>query len=177
MRKFVWLTVIIIIGSFVGCNGDRILSNYLFEQYCNEEGSTGQFIYEQVGLGEEYFIPMPDKPEEKWKVNQRYVIGENSLIDKIKLEQHFIIGKYKESELLSQIGPIVSRKTSVIRKRDNKLLGKSVSLVNRLGWLNLLSILGQSSREYCPKGYDRDKGLSEDEQLHATLIKNIFYRK
>ena len=75
MRKFVWLTVIIIIGSFVGCNGDRILSNYLFEQYCNEEGSTGQFIYEQVGLGEEYFIPMPDKPEEKWKVNQRYVIG------------------------------------------------------------------------------------------------------
>lgn len=173
MKYFFWSIIILILGSFVACNGDRVISEHLFEKYCNEEGRTGQFIYERVGLGEEYFIPIP---EEKWKTNQHYIIDGNLLINKKRLEQDFIIGKYKESKLISQIGPIFSRNTSITRKRDNKLIGKSISLVNRLGWWNLLSILGQSSREYCPSGYDPNSGLSEDEQLHATLIKNIFYR-
>ena len=174
MKYFFWSVTIIVVGSFVGCNGDRVLSNYLFEQYCNEEGRTGQFIYERVALGKEYFIPIPKDPR---KVNQHFVVDDNFMMDKALLEQNYAFSKYSEVIPLSTIGPISSIETSVIRKKDSKLLGKSVSLSNRQGWLAERNILGQNEGDSCPRGYNKNTGSHEDSLLHATLIKNIFYRK
>jgi hypothetical protein len=173
MKKFIWF-IIIIVGSFVGCNGDRVLSNYLFEYYCNEEGRTGQFIYERVSLGEEYFISIPKDPR---KINQHFVVDGIRMMDKALLEEKYAFSKYSEVKQLSSIGPIYSLETSVIRKSDNKLLGKSVSLDNRQGWLAERNILGQNEGDSCPRGYDKNTGSYEDSLLHATLVKNVFYKK
>jgi len=173
MKNISRITIFIIVGSFVGCYGDATYSNYLFEQYCNEEGRTGQFIYERVGLGEEYFIPIPKDPRE---INQHFVVDGNSMMNKALLEQKYAFSKYSEVKLLSSIGPIYSIETSVIRKSDNKLLGKSVSLNNRKGWLAERNVLGQNEGDKCPREYNKQKESYESSLLHATLIKNIFYR-
>ncbi|NQY37915.1 MAG: hypothetical protein HRT37_23770, partial [Alteromonadaceae bacterium] len=80
MKYFIWITIIIIVGSFATCNGDRMYSDYLFEQYCNEEGRTGQFIYERVGLGEEYFMPIPKDEVELRRVYNGFFIDEKKLL-------------------------------------------------------------------------------------------------
>ncbi len=174
MKYFFRGIIIIVVGSFVGCYGDRILSNYIFEQYCNEEGRTGQFIYERVALSDEYFIPIPKDPR---KVNFHFIVDDNLEMDKTLLEKDYVFSKYKEAIPLSSIGPIFSIETSVTRKSDNKVLGKSISLANRQGWLTQRNILGQSPSDSCPRGYDKNTGSHEDSLLHATLAKNIFYRK
>ena len=174
MKYFIWITIIIIVGSFATCNGDRMYSDYLFEQYCNEEGRTGQFIYERVGLGEEYFLPIPKDPR---KVNFHFIVDDNLMMDKALLEKDYVFSKYSEVMPLSTIGPITSLETSVTRRRDGELLGKSVSLFNSQGWLAERNILGQNEGDSCPRGYNKNTGSYEDSLLHATLIKNIFYRK
>lgn len=173
MKNISRITIFIIVGSFVGCYGDAIYSNYLFEQYCNEEGRTGQFIYERVGLGDEYFIPIPKDPR---KANFHFIVDDNFMMNKSLLEKDYVFSKYSEAILLSTIGPITSRETSVTRRSDNKVLGKSVSLSNRQGWLARRNILGQNQSDRCPRGYDKNTDMSEDSVLHATLITNIFYR-
>ena len=173
MKYFIWITIIIIVGSFATCNGDRMYSDYLFEQYCNEEGRTGQFIYERVGLSEEYFIPIPQDPR---KINQHLVVDDNLMMDKALLEKDYIFSKYREVMPLSTIGPISSIETSIIRRSDNKLLGKSVNLSNRQGWLAERNILGQNSGDWCPRGYDKNKAIHKYSQLHSTLIRSVFYR-
>mgnify|MGYP003636482341 CR=1 FL=1 len=173
MKQFFRIIIFIIVGSFVGCNGDRILSNYLFEYYCNEKGRTGQFIYERVGLGEEYFIPIPKDPR---KVNFHFIVNGNFMMDKALLEKDYIFSKYSEVIPLSSIGPISSIETSVTRKSDNKVLGKSISLSNRQGWLAERNVLGQNEGDKCPREYNKQKESYESSLLHATLIKNIFYR-
>jgi hypothetical protein len=174
VKYFFWSIIIFVVGSFVACNGDRVISEHLFEKYCNEEGRTGQFIYERVSLDDEYFIPIPKDPR---KVNFHFIVDDNFMMDKELLEKDYAFSKYSEVIPLSSIGPISSIETSVTRKSDNKVLGKSVSLSNRQGWLAQQSILGQSPSDSCPRGYDKSKGSHEDSLLHATLVKNIFYKK
>jgi hypothetical protein len=174
MKQIFRIIIFIIVGSFVGCYGDKLLSDYVFEQYCNEEGRTGQFIYERVSLDDEYFIPIPNDPR---KVNFHFIVDDNFMMDKARLEKDYVFSKYSEVIPLSSIGPISSIETSVTRKSDNKVLGKSISLSNRQGWLAQQSILGQSYSDICPRGYNKSIGVSEGGLLHATLFENIFYRK
>lgn len=166
------LIAIVTVSNLSACAIDRIRSERLFEQYCNEEGRVGQFIYERVALGEEFFVPIPKDPR---KINQHFVVG-NGMMDKALLEQKYVFSKYSEVKLLSSIGPIYSIETSVIRKSDNKLLGKSVSLNNRKGWLAESNVLGQNEGDKCPREYNKQKESYESSLLHATLIKKIFYR-
>lgn len=174
MKYIYGLLVIVLLGAIPACHGDRILSEYLFEKYCNEEGRVGQFIYERVGLGDEYFIPIPKDPR---KVNFHFIVDDNLMIDKSLLEQDYVFSKYSEVTPLSVIGPISSLETSVTRRHDNKLLGKSVSLSNRQGWLAERNILGLNEGDSCPRGYDKSTGSHKASLLHATFIKNLFYRK
>ncbi|MBO1273676.1 hypothetical protein J3L11_18785, partial [Shewanella sp. 4t3-1-2LB] len=83
MKAYTWF-LILIVGSFTGCYGDRIISDLLFESYCNEYGRTGQFIYERVGLGEDYFIPIPKDPRE---VNEHFVVDGILMMNKTILDQ------------------------------------------------------------------------------------------
>ncbi|CAM4156675.1 hypothetical protein [Shewanella aquimarina] len=170
----IFIGFMLIAGSFIGCYGDRVISNLLFENYCSEEGRTGQYIYERVGLGEEYFLSIPKDPRE---VNFHFVVDSSLMINRELLEKDYIFSDYQESIPLSIIGPVYSLETSVIRKSDGKLLGKSISLFNSQGWLAELNILGQNEGDSCPRGYDKELNASEIGSLHSTLYKKIFYRK
>lgn len=174
MKSIKWIFLIVLLSTYSSCHWDYHLSNYLFEEYCNEEGRTGQFIYERVALGDEYFMPIPEDPR---RIDYDLIIKGNLMINRERLEQDYYLSKYRERILLSEIGPISSNETSIIRRRDNKLLGKSVSLFNKQGWLAERNILGHNEGERCPGGYDKNAGLYEDSLLHTTLIENIFTAK
>ncbi len=175
MKIIKWMLLIVLVGGYPACYWDYHLSNYLFDKYCNEEGHVGQFVYERVGIDESYFVPIPKDPT---KIDQHLVVSTDLMIDRSALEQRYLISRYKKvTKKVSSIGPIYTLETSVIRKSDQKLIGTSVSLVNRLGWWNLRSILGQSSRRFCPSGVNNKTGLSKDSELHATLFTNIFFRE
>lgn len=174
MNKFKWIPLIIIVGSFVGCYGDMAISNLLFKKYCNEEGRTGQFIYERVPLGEEYFRPIPKGGVELRRVDNGFFINERKLlIDKHHLLQSFIINTM-EKTMLSPIGPIYTYETTIVRKSDGKVLSKAVSLLNKKGWWSRKSVLGFTVGDSCPK-YKNSSGniLKSD---HSDVLRNTFYK-
>jgi len=153
---------------------DYHVSKYLFKQYCEEEGRVGLFIYEKVALPDEYFMPYPKDKDEIFNLSNRFVIDEDLVFDKTKLEEKYTF-TYRKVVSLSDIGPINSLETSVFRRSDNKLLGKAVSLTNHLGsWIDS-SKFGKKV-EHCPTGYD-ERGLSNSGKLHLGLIKEIFYKR
>jgi len=175
MKKISWIIIVFIVGSFTACNGDRIIAEFLFEKYCNEEGRTGQFIYERVGLGDEYFIPIPKDERDLVRVNDQYFIDDKKLlIDKHRLMQDFILSPQKQI-VLSEIGPIYSYEYTIIRKSDGKVLSKSVSLLNKKGWLSRQSILGMTVGDTCPK-YKDTLGRFVAKSDHFDLLRNTFYK-
>lgn len=175
MKISKWLFIIVLVGSYPSCYWDYHLSNYLFEQYCNEEGRTGQFIYERVGLGEEYFIPIPKDERELIRVDNGFFIDDRKLlIDKNQLVQDFDISRQKKT-ILSRIGPIYSYEYNIIRKSDGKVLSKSVDLLNKKGWWSRKSVLGMTVGDTCQK-YKNPKGLYSSKSAHTGLIKNTFYK-
>ena len=72
-------TFIIIASLSTGCF-DRMRSELLFEQYCNEEGRVGQFIYEKVELSAEYFRPIPLGEKELLRLDKRFYINDKKLL-------------------------------------------------------------------------------------------------
>lgn len=76
--------------------------------------------------------------------------------------------------MLSSIGPIYSYETTILRKFDGTELGKTVSVVNKKGWLHELNFLMHNSGEYCPS-YTSKSGQNIGNPDHFTLIQNIFY--
>jgi len=175
MKKPFLIIMIMIVGSFVGCYSDMAISNLLFKKYCNEEGRTGQFIYERVPLSEEYFIPIPKGGVELRRVDNGFFINERKLlIDKHRLIQDFNISAQKQTTL-SRIGPIYSYEYTIVRKSDGKILSQSVSLLNKKGWLSRQSILGMTVGDTCQK-YKNPKGLYSSKSAHTGLIKNTFYK-
>ena len=176
MNKFVGFILILIVGSFTGCYGDGIISNLLFEMYCNEEGRTGQFIYERVGLGEEYFIPIPKDERELLQVDKGFFIDDRKLlIDKRRLLKRFNVNRAKKT-ILSRIGPIYTHERTIVRKSDGKVLSRSVNLLNKKGWLARGIILGITDSDSCPKNKDV-YGRLVYTSSHTGLVSNTFYKK
>ena len=175
MKIIAWIFMIVLIGAYPACSWDAHLSNYLFEQYCNEEGRTGQFIYERVGLGEEYFIPIPKDERELIRVDNGFFInGKKLLIDKQRFLRDFTINTMEEM-MLSSIGPIYSYETTIVRKSDGKVLSKAVDLLNKKGWLSRQSILGMTVGDSCPQ-YKDNRGRFISKSAHTGVIKNTFYK-
>ena len=165
----------ITLSSLAACVSDRARSEQLFEQYCNEEGRVGQFIYERVTLGEEFFRPIPTDEKELRHVDEGYYFysdGKKRLIDKQRFKQSYTINDLRET-MLSPIGPIYSVETTIVRKSDGKVLSKAVSLLN---------MLDKTSKYFpvegvtCPKGRD-SKGNSFFYEKHTNLIENTFVLK
>ncbi|GIU06114.1 hypothetical protein TUM4261_09030 [Shewanella sp. c952] len=176
MKASTWF-LILIAGSFTGCYGDRILSNLLFDKYCSEEGRTGQFIYERVGLGEEYFIPIPKNRRELVRVDRGYFIDNDKLlIDEKRFLKDFVYSDTREI-LISQFGPIYSYENTVVRKSDNKVLSKKIFLVNEKGWLFRQSILWVAVGDHCPEYRGNLVVKSESKTFYKDLIDNTFYKK
>lgn len=166
-----WILLVLIMGSYSACHWDYHLSKYLFKQYCEEEGRVGLFIYEKVELDDEYFMPFP-KDKDPRDLDQRFVVGDNLMINRKRFDKEYIFDDYKEIPL-SAIGPIFSVETWVLRKGDGKVLGKAVSLTNHLGWWIESSKFGNKD-ESCPSGRDK-YGLWNFHRARRLLIKKVFY--
>lgn len=174
MKKSVWILLAVIMSSYTACHWDYHLSNYLFKKYCSEEGRTGLFIYEKVALGDEYFMPFP-KDKDPRDLDRRFIFEDNLMINRKRFEKDYIFDVYK-SIPLSSIGPIIAVETSVIRKDDQKLLGKAVSLANRKGWwYRKIASFGQLTSETCPSGRD-ERGTPNYYKHHDLLVKEIMYK-
>lgn len=180
MKYFIGFIKIIIItitvGSLSACVGylsDRAHSERLFEQYCHEEGRVGQFIYERVALGLEYFRPIPTDARELLGLDKRYYInGKKLLINKQRFKQSYTLNN-REKTILSPTGPIYSIETTIVRKADGKILSKAVSLLN---------MLDKTSKYFpvegvtCPTGRDI-KGVPLFIKEHSNLIENTFFKE
>ena len=167
------LIAIVAISSLSACVGpfsERARSEKLFEQYCHEEGRIGQFIYERVALGPEFFKPIPTDEVELRRVEHSYYIeGKTLLIDKEVFSHVYDLNILKKSRL-SEIGPIDSYETTIVRKSDGKVLSKGVSLSNMQGQTRGYFPI---SAVYCPSGADV-KGNSLFYKPHTSLIENTF---
>jgi len=173
MKKIMWLFLILVFGSYTACRWDYHLSSYLFDRYCSEEDRVGSFIYERIELGDEYFVPLPLNEEERRDVSQRYVFREALMIDLLLFEENYDVSEFRAVTPLSDIGPIVSISSSVIRKRDDKVLGKVVTLANHRGWWIDSSPFG-GGVAFCPYGFNQ-MGDSNAGLAHQNLIKDVFH--
>ena len=100
---------IIAISSLSACVSDKARSEKLFEKYCNEERRVGQFIYERVASGEEYFRPLPTDEVELRRIEDSfYIDNKRLLIDKERFMKSYTLNYLKRKEL-SPIGPILRR--------------------------------------------------------------------
>ncbi len=166
--------LIVVVGSISACSSiEKIRSDSLFEQYCNEEGRVGQFIYERVALGEEFFRPIPTDVRELDRIeNSFYIDNKKLLIDKERFLEHYNI-KYLKRRELSSIGPIYSVESALIRKSDGKVLSKAVSLVNKRGKTSkVFPVQGVT----CPSGKDKN-GHPLYNFHHFNLVDNTFYKQ
>jgi hypothetical protein len=163
---------LLLIGSLNGCAIERMRSEHLFEQYCNEEGRVGQFIYERVALSEEYFRPIPTDQKELDRIeNSFYIDNKALLIDKKRFKQSYSLN-YLKRKVLSPIGPIYSVESTIVRKSDGKVLSKAVSLLNKLGKTSkYFPVQGVT----CPTGRD-NKGHPFYNMHHFNLIENTFFK-
>ncbi|TPH14224.1 hypothetical protein [Litorilituus lipolyticus] len=173
--RFVFVALsIALISSLSACSSiEKIRSDSLFEQYCYEEGRVGQFIYERVALGEEYFRPIPtDEVELRRTENGYYIDNRKLLIDKERFKQSYT-RNFFERKVLSPIGPIYSVESTLVRKSDGRVLSKAVSLLNMQGRTrNYVPIRGI----YCPIGQDSN-GNDLSHKYHLNLIENTFYKQ
>lgn len=166
-------TPLILIASLSGCIVNKMHSEYLFEQYCNEEGRVGQFIYERVALSEEYFREIPtDEVELRRIADSYYINNKKLLIDKVRFKQDYSRNFLKRNEI-SSVGPIYSVESTLVRKSDGKVLSKAVSLLNMQGKTSKYFYV---EGVYCPTGQD-SKGQGLSQKHHFNLIENTFYKQ
>jgi hypothetical protein len=172
--SFIKISIIAItVSSISACSSiERMRSDSLFEQYCNEEGRVGQFIYERVELGEEFFRTIPTDQRELDRIGKGYYLYNNDkkvLIDKEVFSQFYERNGLKKIRL-SDVGPIYSIETTIVRKSDGKVLSKAVSLLNMRGQTRgYFPIEGV----YCRQGRDV-KGTSLHYKEHYNLINKTF---
>jgi len=163
----------IAISSLISCVSNRSRSEQLFEQYCHEEGRVGQFIYERVALGEEFFRPIPSDAKALRYVNEKFYIDKRKLlIDKQHFKQSYTLNN-RGKTILSKNGPIYSVESTIVRNSDGKVLSKAVSLLN---------MLDKTSKYFpvegvtCPSGRNL-KGDPISSTIHFNLIKKTFISK
>ena len=160
---------------------DYYVSQYLFEQLCNDETKIGLFVYEHVELGESEIIRAPVKEYERRKIggeeNSPYKISEGVFADPDALSEKFEVTllRYKY-EKVNSIGPMYTRKSLVTRKSDGKLLGEAVTGTNSMGWANRTLHIGHYTGQTCKRGVIKRGGWGTGE-YHRKLISSLFYVK
>ncbi len=165
---------------FIGCLylvscGDYHVSNIVFNRYCNDKEFVGQFIYERIGLTKELFQEIPKDGSRLFKTRTSlYIENRKHLIDEKKFNALYSYRFSKRTKLFP-VGPIYLTETTVTRKSDNKLLGKSVSLTNKKGWLSETNLVWLNTGDKCPI-YRSEHGLNLVNTDHSSLIRNIFYK-
>jgi hypothetical protein len=163
MKKLLW-TSAIIAGAYLLLRWDYHVSNYMFERLCNDDSRIGLFVYEEVALGGEYFMPFPEDAEER-DLDRRFIFGDNLMLNRERLEEDYEF-------IVNEVGPIGLVATSVILKSDNKILGKAVSAGNQQGWLNRLGAFDGIPGASCPSGRD-ENGFSNNRKNHDNLLREV----
>lgn len=168
---------LIVIGCLylVSC-GDYHISNLVFNNYCSDENFVGQFVYERVGLPEEMFLKLPESSLGRSQHSSSLFINNKTELINGKKFNALYDYQFLIKTTFFPIGPIYQTETTVTRKVDGKLLGKAVSLTNKLGWFHELDLLWLNTGVYCPV-YKSKQGLNLGNSDDSTLISNIFYRK
>lgn len=141
-----------IILFFVVIFGHKILTNIFFNHFCETE--TGLFVYEKIELDESYFSLIDEAKRDRgydnrFEYNDQYSLDTANF--KSEYQFNFIV-----NDKYSNIGPIYSKTTSLIRKSDKKLLGKAVS---GTAYIGLFRVLGSNMRERinCPSGRNENR--------------------
>ena len=173
MKYLYGIITILAVSSLCACVSDRARSEKLFEQYCNEEGRVGLFIYERVALGKEYFRQIPTDVRELRQLDKDFYINDKKLlIDKQHFKQSYTLNNRKRT-ILSSVGPIYSVETTIVRKSDGKVLSKAVSLLNMLDKASkYFPVEGVS----CRVGRD-SKGYPYSVKEHRNLIEKTFFKQ
>ena len=78
MKKLIWIMLVLMIGSYSACHWDYHLSQYLFDQYCND-GRVGYEVFERVGLDKDYFVSATPKEIIAQRRDRRFSVGDNSM--------------------------------------------------------------------------------------------------
>lgn len=171
-KKVVYFALLLLVFfGYAACRWDYHVSKYIFEKYCN--GLVGVFIYEKVGLGHEYFVPIPGGKDPR-NLDPRFIFDDNLLLNRERLEQDYSYVVHKATPI-SQIGPVDSIASSITRKRDGELLSQVVSAVTQLGWWAEFWSFGYGD-ESCPKGRDVS-GVSIRAKNHDSILRSTFFKK
>lgn len=166
---------------FIGCLylvscGDYHVSNLIFQSYCDDKSLVGQFIYQREGLTDEFFREIPTDKVELRRVSGSYYLEDKKyLIDSAIFKQYYK-RVYREKTLISRIGPIYLFESYISQKSDGKKLGKSVSIVNKKGWLSETNLLWTNTGSNCPR-YKSESGAYTTNTDDTSLKQRIFYKQ
>jgi hypothetical protein len=164
-NKKTWITIIVLVLLLGGCFGDRVISEIVFYYYCDK--NSGLYVYEEVGLSDEYFTK-----ESKSEKEFNYFYTDKLYLSKEKVDANYnlVMDNYN---IVFKMGPIKIRETYIIRRKDNKTLSKSISFVSGKGWLNQLFSFGYSGKS-CPYGIGNNKGEFNKDLIHKEILKKTF---
>lgn len=158
LRWTIAIIFVLILGVFWGF---PVASKLGLKLYCNKY--SGLTINETVELKRIYFEPFP-KNKDRRLLNESYIFDDNLMLNESLFKKEYVF-ELREKKKVFFIGPVYLRESKVIRKKDNKVLGKYVS---SFAVVSLFKGFDSRRRpvEYCPK--ERDKNY------HYGLLKQVF---
>ena len=164
MKIFFWLMPLFLIIN--GCDYKKKKALKIFEEHCQ---NAGLFIYEKIDLDKKYFLPLPKNKEKLNKIGSGKIYNDMYLdIDKFERDYELIFGERTE---ISKLENIFYSESKIIRKSDNKLLSKALSVGGFGGGLTQ-----KGFNKICPPG-ERPDGWSNHNYNHIFLIKNTINLK
>jgi hypothetical protein len=163
-NKKTWITIIVLVLLLGGCFGDRVISEIVFYYQCDK--NSGLYVYEEVGLSDEYFTK-----ESKSEKEFNYSYISNIFIKKNRFDLDYKYTRNK-NHLVSIFGPVKLVESVVVRKLDNKVLGKNLTIVSGMGWVNKLFSFG-----YSGKGCVNERGVFKESyrgSMQINILSKIF---
>jgi hypothetical protein len=165
-NKKTWVTITVLVLLLSGCFSELLISDVIFKYHCKKNIEFS--VYETAGLNEEYVI---DIPKDVRKRDARFNVSKNKMLDKERITNNYNIEFYKKNKI-STVGPVESITTTIVRKRDKKVMGKVVSFEKTMGWIDGLSGDAPVSR-HCP-AHENKKVKSISGNFHKQLVSKIF---
>jgi len=138
-----------------------------FEDLCT---NTGINVYEKEIIDASYLLPFPKKDRYKIKNILHYSDGKHYL-NYEKLKQEYTLS-FRESQLVPPAKNTRVIRSSITRKRDNKLLGESISVWGTKN--DSYTVWGASGHLKCSNSYT--DGLWRNHDVDELLIHNVFFK-
>jgi hypothetical protein len=170
------LIVLLVVGGYIAIFGEYHLSTLIFRYHCSDDSQVGMHIYERVVLDESYFVPVPEDRKSRFRLNSRLVYPDGTMLDAERLSKDYDISKYMERDIVSSIGPVTSRTSSVSRISDGKLMAKAVGYVQVPGWLSTAASADGRWTRVCPERQG-SQGQSGYGAIHRNFLREVFQKE